>query len=555
MLVERLQALRDAARDLPRQEAEYREADALLSDHARRLGLGDADALLATEPSDAERARVRRLVAESAKLEDRQPRHCGGSTTDAAADLAAAETKKNAAGSTRDPEPLRRRLAALRPDAEAVAGRIELSTSLDRRRDVLAQRAGRLVPAVPLDRLVGLALPPADAVGRFAGERAEFDKQSAELIARRKALMREVAGEEDARAGLGTAGSLPTADAVAAARAERDRLWGTARRFVLRAKSPNSIRPPARPWRRTSIRPSWRPTTSSTDATSRAAVSPAMPRSPADSRKRQGDTGARGRRSRSRPPACHPRRDVAGAVEPAGVAPGAPADMANWLGAVAALIGDREAVDTDAAKLDALALREEQLRPAVEALGDELDVRSEICRSPSPYARSKRAIAAVAENWQDRRDAARDLDKARAALTGIADAERELNEVSERWRGAWRQAMPAIGLRPEAGEDEAEAALAVWSDVPATRTKRATARHRVDQMKQTLAASRADVAALTGRIAPDLAAADHVAAIATLRDRLARGTDRPVGDAADRGRARASRGPARSDPTAPCDIA
>jgi uncharacterized protein YhaN len=87
--------------------------------------------------------------------------------------------------------------------------------------------------------------------------------------------------------------------------------------------------------------------------------------------------------------------------------------------------------------------------------------------------------------------------------------------------------MPAIGLGPGATEEEAEATLAVWSDVPATRTKRATARRRADEMARTLETSRAEVATLASRIAPDLAAADHIAAIAALRDRLggARGAE------------------------------
>jgi hypothetical protein len=58
-----------------------------------------------------------------------------------------------------------------------------------------------------------------------------------------------------------------------------------------------------------------------------------------------------------------------------GVKPGAPAEMVNWLNLVATLIGDRDALDADAAKLDALLMREEALRPAVEALGAELGMR------------------------------------------------------------------------------------------------------------------------------------------------------------------------------------
>ena len=57
-----------------------------------------------------------------------------------------------------------------------------------------------------------------------------------------------------------------------------------------------------------------------------------------------------------------------------GLAPGAPADMANWLDALATLIGDCQALDADTAKLDALAIRWEALKAVVEALGTELGV-------------------------------------------------------------------------------------------------------------------------------------------------------------------------------------
>jgi hypothetical protein len=81
---------------------------------------------------------------------------------------------------------------------------------------------------------------------------------------------------------------------------------------------------------------------------------------------------------------------------PTGVTPGAPADMANWLNAVAALIGDRDSLETDAAKLDGLAMRETALRPGVDALGCELGIRAQGLPLALAMREIESAIAVVA---------------------------------------------------------------------------------------------------------------------------------------------------------------
>lgn len=210
----------------------------------------------------------------------------------------------------------------------------------------------------------------------------------------------------------------------------------------------------------------------------------------------------------------------------AGVTPGAPADMVNWLNAVASLIADQEALDADAAKIDALVMREMALAPSVEALATELAIQAQGLPVALAIREIDAAIESIADTWLRLREAGRDLEKARGALAGVAKAEQRLGEETEHWCTAWRESMPAIGLRPEATEEEAEAALAVWSDVPAQRNKRTTALHRADQMTLTLDIRRTEVAALVDRVASDLAATDHIMAIGVLRDRLRPGRPR-----------------------------
>jgi uncharacterized protein YhaN len=520
-LVELLQALREAERDLPEREIEFQEAQALLSDHSRRLGLDDADALLAAEPSVAERARAREIIAQSSKLKT-VAAELHRQREGAAVELAVAEKKMSAADTARDPEPLRWRLAALRPEAEAVSGLIELCTSLDRRRTVFSQRAARLKPAVDLDCLTGLSVPTVDSVRRFGNELAELERQAADIAARRIILAREITAEEQARFELSAAALLPTPEAIGAARTKRDRLWGTARQFVLPDEAPD-LDEAAR-------------------ATLARDVDKAIENADriADRRDAESDRLARHAEIERRLDKANKAIQVltADAADLAdrraahnenwqrlwrstGLTPGAPADMANWLDALATLIGDCQALDADTARLDALAIRWEALKPVVEALGTELGVSIHSLPLSLAMREMEAAIGSVAETWQSHRDATRDLTKAKDALVRIATAEQDLNQEIERWRAVWRQSMPGIGLGQDASEDEAEAALAVWSDVPATRTKRAIARHRADQMACMLQTSHAAVVALVERIAPDLVAADYIAAIVALRDRLA----------------------------------
>ena len=64
----------------------------------------------------------------------------------------------------------------------------------------------------------------------------------------------------------------------------------------------------------------------------------------------------------------------------------------------------------------------------------------------------------------------------RGQLARMAEAEQHHEEAQNAWRGAWRGAMPAIGLRVDASDEEARVALAAWSQIPQARTRRDIAR-------------------------------------------------------------------------------
>lgn len=517
-LVERLQVLRDCVRDLPKRTAEYEDASAQLDEYARRLGLADADALLAIEPSDAMRARARKLLSDFAILAstdiDLQRRR-----EMAEAAVAAAESVRNADANARDPEPLRRRLAALRPDAEAVANRAQLSASLERRRVALAQRASRLTPPVALDRLVGLALPTTEEVRGFVSEAAELDTTAGNLTFRRRELTQQIARERQAWAQLDKSTASLTADAIASIRAERDRLWSTARQFVLPGEAP-----PLDSIARTHLA---RDVDSSVAEADRLAD-----RRDAESQRialydeivRRLDDAHVAMQALENEEATLAERRASqdkkwrALWRSSSVTPATPAEMATWLAAVASLSAEEAALGADVANLDSMSQREAALTPVVEALAAELSIQAQGLPLSAAIREIEAAVGTVAQNWQSLRDAARDLDKARQVLTELATTEDGHATQMEAWRTAWSDLMPALGLRPDASVEEAEAALAVWSDVPATRTRRATASRRSGQMTQTLDDSRAELDSVRQRILPDLTATELIPAITTLRD-------------------------------------
>jgi uncharacterized protein YhaN len=528
-LVERLQALREAARDQPKQEAACAEAAAGLDALARRLGLADAGALTAAEPTEAVRQRQRRLLTERMTLAaaaatlGRERETAEADVASAQAALAARAGPGVAVEAVHDPEPLRRRLAALRPDVEAIAGRLELAAALARRRALLAERAGRLAPAIAdLADLARHPLPAADRLQAFAREAAELAEVATELATRRRALAAGLAAEQRAQVELMRSGELPTAETLQAARDARDRLWAMARAFV----DPGP--PPA------------------LDAVARRTLALDLDQAMtaadrlADRRDAESDRLARHAEITRRLAAAVTALDSLAAEEAAlagrrevhatrwhalwaelDLAPGAPGDMLMWLRSVAALIAEHDALNAEATQLTALAAREAALAPAVAAIAADLGLAVGALPAAVAMREIELAIADRADAWQAMRAARRDLARAQTALARVADAERRHAAEMERWQVAWRDSLPAIGLPGDAAADEAEAALAVWSQLPELRAKRDIARHRAEAMARMLAESRAEIAAVIAGVALDLSGAEPIAAVGALRDRLA----------------------------------
>jgi hypothetical protein len=96
----------------------------------------------------------------------------------------------------------------------------------------------------------------------------------------------------------------------------------------------------------------------------------------------------------------------------------------------------------------------------------------------------------------------------------------ELDRQEAEWRSQWSEAAGVIGLREEADDEEAEAALSIWQAVPALEASMRDLEHRIERIEQDGMAFREAAAKLCAAVAPDLGDSDPVAASAALRQRL-----------------------------------
>src|SRR5207249_9942377 len=118
-----------AADDLPKREGEVASLHRQLDELARRLGLADRMEVLARRPDDAAVTRVRRLIAESRRLDDQQMDQ-SERIAKASETINALARRQAALGPVADPAPLRRKLEPLGGFAERIEARDVLVRSV-----------------------------------------------------------------------------------------------------------------------------------------------------------------------------------------------------------------------------------------------------------------------------------------------------------------------------------------------------------------------------------------------------------------------------------------
>ena len=495
--------------DLPRIQG---EADAFGRDVlqlATRIGLPDAEALHARQPSDAARTRIEGLI--------RAGREDAAAIARLSQDLAARRAEQDRlagtmaeAGGLADPAPLRADLktfATLRRDCDR---RDDLDATLAREAGSIRAQAARLSPPVPdLAAYTAGGPPSAEAVARF---RRNLDAvlRDRDRAADRRAAADVAVAQRRARLRAREAGRpIPSSEDLVVLRARRDALLaalpgGAPDEFARFGVALAAADRAADDLVSDAARVAEQAADADRLAAEEAEVAAAEEALAAgEARIREG--GAAWRE----------------AWAPCGIEPAAPAEMSAWLTEVETLQDSAQALETARLEQARMAARVEACRAPLADLGrraglaplDGLDVGRML-------ARAEERVAELALRWESVRDAKA---QASAAAEQIARIEAALAEARLRqaaWRTAWGPAVAGLGLPAEAGPDEAESALVAWRAVPAALSERDNRLGRVNGILRDREAYRTGVARLTGALAPDLAALPPTAAMKALHARL-----------------------------------
>ena len=514
-LTEQLGAVIKATDDLPKRQGELTALRQQLDEHARRLGLADRDALLARRPPDSAVALARSLLNQRRRLSDQRQEY-GAALKKIVAELDAMVGRRNALGHVADPKPLRRQLDGLAGLPERMAGRDELARSLAARQSDLDDRLARLVvPVTSSDALARLPVPDLASVEQAIESGDALAQRLSEREAERQRLILQQAGVERRLGTLAAEGEVATSEALNQARGAREAVWRALRPRLLGAPLPDD---PA-----VEI------------ASYEAAVTHADQL--ADRRQAEADRIADFRKLRSDQRECEDELTANGRAldaiaaearqaeadwnalwSPSKLKPKPPREMRGWLQSRTDILRLLEDLRADRARLaeveSTLAAMTERLRTLAQGLGiEELG-------PPDLLKATAIAVDAMETAFQDARLMSQEREGCERRQREIEAALGELDQRETEWRCHWSGAAGAVGLRQEARDEEAEAALNIWQAVPALEASLRELEHRVDRMQEDWNAFEVTAAELCDAVAPDLSGAAPVSASAALRQRL-----------------------------------
>ncbi len=211
--------------------------------------------------------------------------------------------------------------------------------------------------------------------------------------------------------------------------------------------------------------------------------------------------------------------------EPLGLdAPGRPREMLAWTRKASDLVTLAGSVRE---KSEAVSRREDQVNrlrrdlvEALESLGDSATTDESTAQL---IDRSQDRIDAEARESKTRDRLKDDLDTLKTERPGRDEAAASARDAWERWRGVWADAMARLGLSATALPAEAISVLTLTVDL-FDRLDRAKAnRQRIEAIDREAGRFKSDAWTLADRVAPDLAIGkfDSEAATVALADRLA----------------------------------
>lgn len=509
-LRERISAIRKAEEDLPRRREARRAAREALDESARRLDLASHAELLALQPSDPALARVREL-ADALRRSEERVAEARTQACDASRELERLEAAAEPGVRLSDPEPLRRHIELffdIPADAETLRRDAAAGEAAAR---ALAEDAAALDPqAGGLDNLARLPVPQdaeietarRDAEG-LAGVKGRLDAELEAANCRREEIEKEIAR-------LARSGAIATREDVAHARATRDEALSALNQSL---DAGAAVTRPLLNALEKAVAKADQSADLLLSDTERATLLEAA-------RHQLNEARAACERIIRDQDGAAKNREVAATAwtrlwAPCGIVPKSPALMARWRERAADLLARRRRLEEQKTESQALsvklAARRQALSPLLGGLG--LEPRSDL-PVELLYRDACAAIERIQSVWTGHRErevarlkAAEDRDRAQTIL-----AERQ--SALELLRAGWPKAAAAIGLAQGSSPAQAEAALAVWRDVPVHKGAFEREGRSVEGIEGDLLAFANDVAALASKAAPHLAGgpAHHILA-------------------------------------------
>jgi uncharacterized protein YhaN len=515
-LADQRAAVVKATEDLPKRQGELAALRQQLDEHARRLGLEDRDTLLARRPPDAAVARARSLLAQRRRLGDQRDER-KRSLSDVVAELDTLARRREALGHVADPAPLRQQLDALAGLPERIAVRDEAARSLKAHQAELKDRVQSLVvPVASADDLARLAVPDPASVEQTVERFDALAKRRGELEAERQRLAAQRARVERRIGELEAEGDVPTAEALSEARTLREALWQDLRpRLLGEQPLPTDPARDIAGYEEASAR-------ADRLADRRQAEADRI----ADFRKLGSERGELDDELAANTKAlaeieaqgAKAEADWAALWSPAQLTAKSPREMRGWLQArseILRLLGEVRGEQARFAETDGrLAETTERLRKLAHGLGIEGLAPAELSKAAAA------AVSAMESTFQDARLIAQERATCERRQRELETALAELDRQEAEWRSLWTEASGAIGLREDALDEEADAALSTWQAVPALEASLKELEHRVGRMQQDWEAFEAAAGALCAAVAPDLGEAPPLSASAGLRERL-----------------------------------
>ena len=508
-------------RDMPRIQSEENEYSASLGQLAIRLGLVDAQRVVEQQPTDAALALSRQLITEGKILNHTLSGHTRalGSENEA---LAALDRQRTERGTLIDPRPLREKLAARAPVLKRLEKLSETERIFTAETRSLAEAAARLDPAITdLDALAKAPMPAPETIARF-GQQLDGLAESIRRSTERAAAAAETsAAIETKLRELTSGGPVPSAEAIATEREDRDKAWVRLRDSMVGTAEPLTGGPLTEAiltFERHSTEADRLADSAASDA-ERVAAHAAENRRLEEERRKKTD-------AKGRVDALEGERRVAleawrTAWAPTGITPLPPAEMAVWLSNAKALLDRR--VKRDALRDDINRIEDavRTIMPALQALADEVSLpRVEGLDTGLLAQRIENRLTAIAESWDEARDLETSARDTQARIDKLRLAEAEAKRQLDAWTTRWRESVGALGLRPNATLEEAEAALLAWKDLPGTIRERDNRARRVTGMRRNIERFEAQTVALAKEVAPDILQLPADLAIKELTNRL-----------------------------------